>query len=384
MRTSKVLLNSNSINYWLKKNKTQVLNKLIDLVSLNTWTNNRIGINKAYNYLEAKLISKRLSNLAVKRYGQKKYGDLFHIFSNKQHATKPTILLSCHIDTVFEKNTKTQLRKEKLYGPGTCDMKGGLIAALYSLIGLNELFGKTGNIQVLISPDEEIGSPAYREIRKKIYQSVDYAFIFESCGDKDELVRERKSIYQLRLSAKGDGGHAGYYVNKNKNAITTLMSVLLKLDKLNNAHSNSSINIGVIKGGTQANVIPEYAEAIVDVRCFEDNKMKSLLNEIKLISGSEKVNVETIIGIPAMSVDDKKLKKILSILKNSFRKENLNLRFEKRGGGSDANQISQYEALCLDGFGPKGNFSHSGKEYVYVDSIFQKIRLMVNILSKFI
>ena len=85
-----------------------------------------------------------------------------------------------------------------------------------------------------------------------------------------------------------------------------------------------------------------------------------------------------------MSVDDKKLKKILSLLKNSFRKENLNLRFEKRGGGSDANQISQYGALCLDGFGPKGNFSHSSKEYVYVDSIFQKIRLMVNILSKFI
>ena len=372
------------IRNWVEKNKNSVIKNLINLVDINTWTKNKHGINKAYGYLEKDLF-KKIPDYSIKKYKQNNLGDLLYLIPKNALKKKPIILLSCHIDTVYEINRqKIKQTKDKLFGPGTCDMKGGLIVAIYSLLGLKELFNNQENIQLLISPDEEIGSTAYREIRKKIYQSVDYAFIFESCGDKDELVQERKSIYQLRLNTKGDGGHAGYYVNKNKSAITTMMSVLLKLDKLNNAISNSSINIGVIKGGTQANVIPEYAEAIVDVRCFGDNNMRNLLNEIKQISGSEKVNVETIIGIPAMSVDDKKLKKILSLLKNSFRKENLNLRFEKRGGGSDANQISQYGALCLDGFGPKGNFSHSSKEYVYVDSIFQKIRLMVNILSKFI
>ena len=183
------------------------------MVDINTWTKNKHGINKAYGYLEKDLF-KKIPDYSIKKYKQNNLGDLLYLIPKNALKKKPIILLSCHIDTVYEINRqKIKQTKDKLFGPGTCDMKGGLIVAIYSLLGLKELFNNQENIQLLISPDEEIGSTAYREIRKKIYQSVDYAFIFESCGDKDELVRERKSIYQLRLTAKQDGVNADYYLN---------------------------------------------------------------------------------------------------------------------------------------------------------------------------
>ena len=293
-----------------------------------------------------------------------------------------------HMDTVFLEG-EAQKRPFSIdgnhaKGPGVCDMKGGLVAVLHVMETLQH-FGIAEKLSLCVgfNSDEETGSRASRAWLEGIAQKSKRVFIFEPCRVGGQRVLQRKGGGGYDIICHGKAAHAGVEPEKGANAVVELAHQILEITSFNDPEAGSTVNVDIIQGGTKANVIPDYAKAVVDVRvadASEKERIESCFQQIAQRPHVDGVRVETRGGInrPPMVPSERTLALWEQIAEIGTRLGQ-EMKLIATGGGSDGNFTSALGIPTIDGLGPRGGSAHSQDEFLDLESINPTVELICEI-----
>jgi len=192
------------------------------------------------------------------------------------------ILVLGHMDTVYGMGTvaKTPFRlsRGRAFGPGTFDMKGGLVIALFAVDALAAAGRMPGKrIVFLLTSDEEIGSATSRESIEREARRSDAVLVLEpAAGLAGSVKTSRKGVGEIEIVAAGRAAHAGLNPGEGVNAIEEIALQIARVSRWNELGRGITVNAGVIEGGTRTNVIPDKARVLVDVRAERAGDMRAL------------------------------------------------------------------------------------------------------------
>ncbi len=185
-------------------------------------------------------------------------------------ARKPVLILG-HLDTVWgleeSQRRPARIEKGKLFGPGAVDMRGGLtlVLALARYLGVHSS-ALERPVTVLLDSDEEVGSLTSRALIEAEARKSEAVLVMEPCLPGGALKTFRKGVGRFTITARGVAAHAGVDYSKGVSAIHELAHQVLSLYKLNDPAKGTTVNVGVIRGGSRSNVVADQAEMEVDVR----------------------------------------------------------------------------------------------------------------------
>ena len=191
---------------------------------------------------------------------------------------------------------------------------------------------------------------------------------------------------KYKIEFKGIASHSGNNHKEGKSAINELAHWVINLHKLTDYEKGTTVNVGIIHGGSAANVVCPYASCEVDIRvtCKEEaDKIDKVINELKNNIYTQGVEVVINGGLkrPPMSMT-KEREYLHKIVEEAGKEENINVHWTDAGGGSDGNIVASVGACVADAIGPIGGLAHNEKEYLEIDSIEPSIRLLKNIIKK--
>src|SRR6266481_3537072 len=325
----------------------------------------------------------------VERIAQKHRGDLLRITHtpNKPRPSSQLLVLG-HYDTVYSTGTLAKMpfrvKAGKAYGPGTFDMKAGIVQALFALQALRQTKIPLGRrIVFLWTSDEEIGSEASRKLLEAEARRSDGVFVLEPSFDPRGLLKTaRKGVGQAELIVHGRASHAGLAPQEGINAIHELAQQLARIEKWNDLRRGVTINAGIIEGGTRTNVIPERARAVLDLRALRVSDMRSLearLHALRALQSGARLEITGGFSRPPL---ERKMSGALFARAQSLVKEmNLTLGECTAGGGSDGNFTAALGIPTLDGLGAVGDGAHSSREHVLFNTMPARAALLAALLA---
>lgn len=295
-----------------------------------------------------------------------------------------------HMDTVFKAGTAAERpfsKKEgKIHGPGVADMKSGLLYIYYALAHL-QAEGALNNkaICVALNSDEEISSKFSRAWLESLAIKSKNALVLEPARANGNLVNQRKGVGRYKVEVTGKAAHSGVDHEKGCSAIQEIAHWILALHNQTNYQIGTTVNVGVISGGTAANVVADYAAAEVDFRFSSISEAEALEKLIKdLVQKPKTIGVTSMVsgGItrPPMLPSNKTLQLCSTV---TVLASDLGITFEwaKTGGGSDGNFTANLGVPTLDALGPIGGGAHGPEEYIQVDSIEPRFTLLCRIIK---
>lgn len=301
---------------------------------------------------------------------------------------EPPVLLMGHMDTVFPKGTLAEIpfriEEGKAYGPGVLDMKGGLVIALYALRALMDAGYDRRPIRIAFSGDEEGGHQYTCERSRELFETgakgCRAAFNFETGLLSGDVIVERKSAVRFRCTVKGVGSHAGLAPEKGRSAIREMAHKVLAFEALNDYAAGTSVNVGIISGGSVPNAVPAECVSMLDVRASSQAEAARVQEEIHRIADTcytrDTVCVlETINPRPPME----RTEGVLELHSHVAQAARI-LRLETpqpvaAGSWSDSTFVVASGVPAICGFGVRGEWNHSKQEYALVDSLFERCKL---------
>ncbi|MCF0237168.1 MAG: M20/M25/M40 family metallo-hydrolase, partial [Sphaerochaetaceae bacterium] len=286
------------------------------------------------------------------------------------------------LDTVFKKGTTSErpytVKDNIAYGPGVCDMKSGCLNILYAIRELSEE-EKKKNLVVFFQPDEEIGSPKSRFEMKKLVSISSKCLSLESATDEDGVpvyVIQRKGILQYGYELIGKAGHAGNLLyNGAISAINEMAYWITKISSLVNKETETTANVGIVKGGTATNVVPQNASLEGEVRFWtteEAQKARALFEELE--NHAKEAGIETNHYFTRYEDPWTPTPESISLAAK------YNLATKKRGGLSSCNFLNSLTPVCIDGLGPSGGLAHSVDEYLCLNNIEDSVSLLLKLI----
>lgn len=308
----------------------------------------------------------------------------------KNPLAKTQVVLAGHYDTVYPADSPFQkatfLDANTLNGPGAADMKGGLIIMLKALKILEKsAFAGQLGFEVIINPDEEIGSPGSEFLFKKAAMGKTAGLIFEPTFSDGALVSSRKGSANFTLIAKGKSAHAGRDFEKGQSAIAAMAHFIHEADLLNDFEKGVTLNFGSIQGGGPVNIVPDFCLCQINVRVLtmkDLNDVKSKFDDlIKKIHAKDKINmVLHEIGKRAPKPLDKKTTHLFDLLKKVGAKLKTPFKFRQSGGVCDGNILSEAGVPTIDTLGVTGGNLHTHEEYALLDTLKAKVKLTLSLI----
>lgn len=300
--------------------------------------------------------------------------------------TEKPILLLCHMDTVFPLGTlaKVPYREVdgKIHGPGTLDMKSGIVISLAALEGALQT-GLSRPVTLLCTSDEETGSHTSRAAIESLAGESALVLVLESAMPDGALKTWRKGVGHFQVTARGRAAHAGGDHEMGRNAIEEMAHQILAIQKLTDYSRQTTLNVGVIRGGTVTNVVPEEAVIDVDVRVMQPGEWERLENEMKslkpVLDGTS-IEVNGDLNRPPMPFDET-MKATFEKARSIAERLDMDLKAGGTGGGSDANFVAPLGVPVLDGLGAVGEGHHSEREYIVADSLAERTKLLSLLLT---
>ena len=299
---------------------------------------------------------------------------------------EPRILLLCHMDTVFPLGTlsRTPYREAggKIFGPGTLDMKAGIVIGLAAIESAREA-GMNRPVTLLCTSDEEIGSHTSRQWIESLAQESELVLVLESALPDGSLKTWRKGVGGFRVKTRGRAAHAGGDHEMGRNAIEEMAHQVIAIQKMTDYAKRTTLNVGVIHGGTVSNVVPEEAVIEVDVRVKhpgEWERLEAAMNNLKPVLDGTSLEITGSLNRPPMPFDYL-MKATFEKAKSIAARLGMDLKAGGTGGGSDANFVAPFGIPVLDGLGAVGEGHHSDREYIIADSLQERTRLLSALLT---
>ena len=363
------------------------LDDLRALVGIDSGSYDKAGVDEVNDWLEERL---KALGFSVERHLQTEFGD--DLLATLPGKGRGRILLLGHSDTVFPDGTAAErpmtIQGDKILGPGTCDMKAGLLTGIYALEALREIgFDDYKSISYLCVSDEEIGGERHSiPLIRSQARRADAVLTLEAARENGDIVSARKGVCWYIVEAFGKSAHAGVEPEKGRNAIVALAHQIIALGKLNGLKPGMTVNAGYIEGGSAPNSVPDYAKVRVDLRAvskddmrefedtFREQLVKTAIPGVKVAFRAEEGSY-----CPPMERTPAVVE-----LERLAQKAALELGFEVKGastgGASDASLAAAEGTPVLDGLGPIGGLDHSPDEYIALSSIVPRTALLAKLI----
>lgn len=317
----------------------------------------------------------------------KNSGGMLYAKPENRVSGKQLQLLLGHFDTVWPTGTLNTMPFEIdgsiIRGPGTYDMKAGIIQAIFALKTIKTLRLNTEVTPILFfNSDEEIGSHESTRYIRRLAQRMNRVFVLEpSMGLAGKLKTARKAVGRYQIAVVGKAAHAGLDPETGASAILELSHVIQKLFALNDPKKGISVNVGTIDGGLRPNVIAPQSQAVVDVRTrtqSDAEELEKIILSLEPEIPGTALKISGRIGRPAMerTPGNQALWKLSQQLASEI---GLELEQGQAGGGSDGNTTSQYTAT-LDGLGAVGDGAHADHEQIDIDKTLERTALLTLLL----
>jgi glutamate carboxypeptidase len=373
---------------YLAEHQERYLTDLRTLVAIESGTHHKPGVDAVQNWLQERLTTMRF---ACERDRQAVLGD--NLLAVLGGSGTQRIMLLGHADTVFPLGTAAErpmsIDGNKIMGPGTCDMKAGLLVGIYAIEALQHVgFDRFQSINFLCVCDEEIHDRCSIPLIRRVARASDLAFTLEAARANGDIVTERKTAVWCTLEVTGKAAHAGVEPEKGRSAILALMRHLTAFDTLNGFRPGITVNIGRIEGGTQPNVVAEHAFAHIDLRAWRNDDIPPLLEamrsqlELPVLEGTDaRLTVTLENAMPAME-RTQPVQHLEALAQAAALELGFAVKGASTGGASDASFVAAEGVPVLDGLGPIGGLDHSPYEYIELDSITQRTALLAMLIAK--
>lgn len=363
--------------------ESKMLPFLASMVNIDSGIDNPAGIEQV-----AHIVGGKLKELGFDVQYLEYSGACTHVLAHKKGTGNKNVMLMGHMDTVFPKGTAADrpftISEGRAYGPGVLDMKGGITAALFALEALYENGWDDKNITVFFCGDEETAHSKTNaiELFEREAKGKDAVFNMESGRPDGGVVIGRKGVIIPEFTVKGVAVHAGLEPEKGASAVLELAHKTIALHKLTNFATGTTINVGVVKGGIAQNVVPDHAEARVDIRFSKVEEAEKVLAAIREIAKEVVVpNTQTtltgdkIMFLPMETSEG--VRKLFALVQEQGRKLGIpEIKGFVVGGGSDAAWTVRVGAPTVCSMGPRGAFNHTDREYIELEGLIERSKLL--------
>ena len=366
---------------YVEKKEEEYINFLRDICSYEATAKEKAELDKMVDYIEKFALSK---GLTVKRTPFEKCGDFLTIDINED-SEKGNMFLA-HMDTVHEKGSFgypcVRIEGRRMIAPGTVDCKGGIAIALLTMEALKEC-GYKKHTRLILTSDEEVSNVLGGEKEQRFFRDSVKGFksaINCETARGDEVAVSRIGIMRRKIEITGKGGHSGIDYFNASSAILEAAHKIIHLES-NSELGKATYNCSIIHGGNVANCIPDQCSFIVDIRAANREDMDKAeknvkeITETSYISGTSAVITEISTRIPMIRNADTEL--LFEQMQTVSQKYGLGeLIAVESGGGADSAYTQAAGVPTLCGLGASGDFFHTNKEYIDLDSIVKRAKLL--------
>jgi glutamate carboxypeptidase len=299
------------------------------------------------------------------------------------------IMVLGHTDTVYPLGTLAKMpfrvAQGRAWGPGTFDMKGGIVLALFAVDALRALkIQPTKRFVFLWTSDEEIGSESSRRaIEQEAWRSDAVLVLEPSFGREGRLKTQRKGVGGAEIIVSGRSAHAGIDPEKGVNAVHELALQIARLMEMNDPRRGITVQTTVVSGGTITNVVPDHARALVDIRyarAADIPRINRRLRALRPILRGARVEVRGGADRPPLE-RTAAVRKLFAAAQSLMQEMGLPLGEASTGGGSDGSFTAALGVPTLDGLGAVGDGAHSPREHVVISKLPERAALIAGLLA---
>lgn len=380
---------------WIETQQQEMLRLLFQWGNQNTFSYNLPGLSQflltlksAFSVLQGTMQEHSLAP-QTKRNAKGvletvELGKALSIF--KRPNAKWKLFFGGHMDTVYSPSHHFQ-KVEKIddnhvRGPGVADLKGGLIIMLKALEAFERSpFAEYLGWEILINPDEEIGSPGSTPLLQRAAKRNQLGLLFEPSFSDGALVSSRKGSATYTIEVRGKAAHAGRDFHLGQNAIYALADLLTQIEKINHTATGTTINVGFIEGGGAVNIVPDFALCRLNIRTqtlAEEQNTQAQLHALiaaKTKSAGMPVELHEETHRPPKPFDAT-TEKLFEDFKEAAAPLGISLQWRASGGVCDGNTLAAAGLPNIDTLGAVGGNIHTPDEYIVVSSLKERAQLV--------
>ncbi len=374
----------NHLEYF-ERNLDDMLAMLVRMVEHESPTNDKAAIDRYGAFL---CDAYRDLGATVETFSQPVAGDhhrlTLDLTGGQGDGEQITVL--CHLDTVWDIGA-IPIRRDgnQYFGPGIYDMKAGTMFVYYALRALREQSLTTKKkVVVLLTSDEEVGSATSRALIEDEARRSTYVLCVEPpVAPSGSLKTARKGVGRFNLSIKGKASHAGAAHAEGISAIQELAHQIIALHALTNYELGTTVNVGVVRGGTRSNVVAAEAEAEIDFRVATLAEAERAIPAMQSLTSAVPGTTITMTG----GLNRPPMERTPAIAALFERARALGAEFgfavseASTGGGSDAQFAAALGIPTIDGLGANGDGAHALHEHILIDSVPPRAALIAALLN---
>lgn len=365
---------------YLMAHQEAMIHTLQQLVELESPSNERAAVNTVGDFLTTVFGA---LDAGVERLPQVAFGD--HLRVTWGQGDRQVLLLG-HMDTVWPvgeaERRPFSITQHMATGPGIFDMKGGLVIGLYALQTLHRLgLTPAHRVVLLLNSDEEVGSPTSRPLIEEEARRSDAVLVLEPSRE-GALVTWRKGVGRFELEIHGQASHSGAAHDQGVSAVEELAHQILCLEAMTDYDRGTTVNVGVVEGGSRVNVRPASAWANIDLRVTttrEGRRMAKAIRELRPVNRATTLIISGGINRPPWETSPTS-EALFERAQRLGKARGLNLWPAGSGGGSDGNFTAALGVPTLDGLGAVGNDAHALTEWVDLASLPRRSALLAELL----
>ena len=402
-----------NIEQFLENKIDFYIDLLQQMVDINSFTKNSEGVNQL-GELTAKIFSPLGFDAEFVQAANPDYGK--HLFLKSNHHplpgkwSAPTLAMISHLDTVFAREEELQndffWRPDgnRIYGPGTVDIKGGTVMIYMVLDAIRtlkpSLFEQVSWLVCIDACEEALSEDFSRHCIDRLPEETLACLVFEG-GSVEEgrvkLVTSRKGRATFRVQVTGKSAHAGNSHQNGANAIVQMAHTIQKIAALSDYGRDLTFNVGVIRGGSVVNRVPHYSEAEVEMRAFSSHVFNAGVTSMLALDGTSdlssydggfpcSVSIELLDQMEPWP-NNRETLSLFQLWRETGKLIGAKIEEQARGGLIDGNLLSTHYPT-IDGLGPVGANAHCSErtadgskvqEYVTISSFVP--RALLNTLS---
>jgi len=357
-------------SYFFKEENMEekIIKTLKELLNYKTVKGNKEEFSKIFKYIK----NHTNDNLYIKEY---QFKDNMALVISNAETTNFDIIFCTHIDIVPAEDYKYYEDEENIYGRGTIDMKGSVAVLLELLNNIKT----TKNIALFITSDEEFDGNCAKELAK-LYNAK--LAIVPDGGTNFDLIKEEKGLLQLSLSIKTKSAHSSQPFNGTNAIVELIKAYELLLNKYplpKNAEDYiTSVNLSKLNGGIATNQVPDYAEAVLDIRYTSNTTTEEILNEIRKINSKLEIKVLGQGPIFKCDIENKMVKEYIKSCEDILKRKINIIGCEST---SDAIYFSEQNIPTII-MNPDGYYAHCPNEYVNKKSLNNLYLIYQNFIER--